>query len=193
MIKRCDVLNNLGQNNIQITCNYWLFIKKTTITKTKLTTMKTMQEWLDAYGVSHQNGTNKLIHWICVPTIMFSLIGLLYTIPPLWATRSLFINWGTLMVLLTLLFYIRLSFNIFVGFIFVGGLMVYLNHQLAGAMGISGLVFFSIALFVIAWIGQFIGHKIEGQKPSFLEDLQFLLIGPAWLMHFVLKKIGIKY
>ena len=48
-------------------------------------------------------------------------------------------------------------------------------------------------IFVLAWIGQFIGHKIEGKKPSFLEDVKFLLIGPIWLLHFICKKIGIRY
>jgi uncharacterized membrane protein YGL010W len=51
----------------------------------------------------------------------------------------------------------------------------------------------SIAIFVLAWIGQFIGHNIEGKKPSFFKDLQFLLIGPAWLLHFALKSMGLPY
>ena len=51
----------------------------------------------------------------------------------------------------------------------------------------------SLIIFVIAWIGQFIGHKIEGKKPSFFEDIQFLLIGPAWLLSFIYNKLGIKY
>ena len=55
------------------------------------------------------------------------------------------------------------------------------------------LVYIYLLTFIIAWVGQFIGHKIEGQKPSFFEDLQFLLIGPAWLISFIYKKIGIKY
>lgn len=50
-----------------------------------------------------------------------------------------------------------------------------------------------LAVFVITWIFQFIGHKIEGKKPSFLKDLQFLLIGPIWLLGFILKKTGIRY
>jgi len=50
-----------------------------------------------------------------------------------------------------------------------------------------------IAVFVLAWIGQFYGHKVEGKKPSFLKDIQFLLIGPAWLMHFIYKRLGIPY
>jgi uncharacterized membrane protein YGL010W len=47
--------------------------------------------------------------------------------------------------------------------------------------------------FVLAWIGQFIGHKIEGKKPSFFKDVAFLLIGPAWLMSFIYKKLGQRY
>jgi uncharacterized membrane protein YGL010W len=55
------------------------------------------------------------------------------------------------------------------------------------------LAYISLAVFVVAWIVQFYGHKIEGKKPSFLKDVQFLMIGPAWLMHFIYKKIGIGY
>jgi len=155
--------------------------------------MKTMQQWLDAYGESHQNATNKLVHWVCVPAIMFSLLGLLYCIPPIFAERSLLINWAAVAVILTLLFYLRLSFNIFLGFIFIGGLMLSGNHALAQTVGIGGLLSSSLTMFVVAWVGQFLGHQIEGAKPSFLEDIQFLLIGPAWLLHFIYKKVGIHY
>jgi uncharacterized membrane protein YGL010W len=55
------------------------------------------------------------------------------------------------------------------------------------------LAYISLGVFVLAWIVQFYGHKIEGKKPSFLKDVQFLMIGPAWLMHFIYKKIGISY
>jgi uncharacterized membrane protein YGL010W len=51
----------------------------------------------------------------------------------------------------------------------------------------------SLIIFFVAWIGQFYGHKVEGKKPSFLKDIQFLLIGPAWLMHFIYKRLGIPY
>ena len=57
----------------------------------------------------------------------------------------------------------------------------------------SKLFTISLVLFVVAWIGQFIGHKLEGAKPSFFKDLQFLLIGPAWLLSFIYKKMGIAY
>ena len=152
--------------------------------------MKTFNEWLSAYGVSHQNPTNKLIHWICVPTIMFSLLGLLYSIP-FPVEKTMFFNWAGVFIFLTLLFYLRLSFSIFLGFIFIAGAMLWGNHQLA--LTGTNLPIVSVILFVVAWIGQFIGHKIEGKKPSFFEDLQFLLIGPAWLLHFIYKKLSIPY
>lgn len=149
---------------------------------------------LSEYGESHQNLTNKLIHWICVPTIMFSLLGLFYSIPFPGGT-GLFTNWALVLVGLTLIYYLTLSIPMFLGFIFVGGAMALGNHFLAEALSFLPIhyLFICIAIFFIAWVGQFIGHNIEGKKPSFLKDLQFLLVGPAWLMHFIFKKVGIKY
>lgn len=156
--------------------------------------MRKIDQLLNAYGVSHQNETNKFIHWICVPTIFFSLFGLLMSIPWPFGPVTWWSNWAALSGALALLYYLRLSLPLSVGFILVMLLTLWGNHQvgLARPLGLS-LPLFSILIFALAWIGQFIGHKIEGAKPSFLEDVQFLLIGPAWLMHFIFKKLGIDY
>lgn len=149
---------------------------------------------LDKYGESHQNGVNKFIHWICVPSIMFSLFGLLYSIPFI-TERSLFANWATYGLVLALVYYMRLSVPMFIGFVIIGGSMVYGVDAIYQATygDAKMLALISFVIFAVAWIFQFIGHKIEGKKPSFLEDLQFLLIGPAWLLHFIYKKVGINY
>lgn len=155
--------------------------------------MAKIDDLLEKYGESHQNGTNKSIHWICVPVIMFSLLGLLYSIP-FPGGRSLLGNWAAVFVAVTLLYYLRLSIPMFLGFLPVVALMLWGNHQLAQAVGsIQNMVFASLGIFALAWVGQFIGHKIEGKKPSFLEDLQFLLIGPAWLLHFIFRRLGVRY
>lgn len=156
--------------------------------------MKTTQEWLDAYAVSHQNSTNKLIHWICIPLIMFSLFGLLLSIPVPFI-KVPYLNFATLVLLFALVFYARLSLPLFFGFAIIGSAMVLGNMFLFNLLENNSLflLFTSITIFVVAWIGQFIGHKIEGAKPSFFEDLQFLLIGPAWLLHFIYKKVGLPY
>lgn len=155
---------------------------------------KTMQWYLDKYGESHQNDTNKLIHWLCVPAIMFSLLGLIYAIP-FPVERGLFTNWAAVFLALALLYYLRLSVPMFLGFIVIVGLMLWGNNAIYEAVGRDAgqLALVSLIIFAVAWVGQFIGHKIEGKKPSFLEDVQFLLIGPAWLLHFIYKKVGIRY
>ena len=157
--------------------------------------MKTIDEWLTLYGRDHQNPVNKLIHWVCVPIILFTIIGLLISVPfPVIADG--WINVASIVYIAALLFYLRLSLPIFSGMLLIGFLMMLMNRYLAmhflPHIGLH-LWQFSAILFVIAWIFQFIGHKIEGQKPSFFEDMQFLLIGPIWLLHYLYKKIGIPY
>jgi len=165
--------------------------------------MRTLQNWLDDYGVSHQNKTNKIIHWFCVPVIFFSVLGFLVCVPHDFMLKwfdgisegiASHIHFGTVVVILAMIFYIRLSIVMAIG------ILVYCLLCLFGISFIESaepfgfsLLTISVVLFVLAWIVQFIGHKIEGAKPSFLEDIQFLLIGPAWLMSFIFKKIGIIY
>ncbi|MDX2001212.1 MAG: Mpo1-like protein [Chitinophagales bacterium] len=162
--------------------------------------MKTIDQWLNEYGESHTNKTNKAIHWICIPLIMFSLVGALWSIPVPEAFASVpvigpVLNVGSILMVLALLFYIRLSVPLFFGFIIIAALIIMGNYAINTALDHNGLYHFlvSLAIFVGAWIFQFIGHNIEGKKPSFFKDLQFLLIGPAWLLHFIYKKVGIPY
>ena len=51
----------------------------------------------------------------------------------------------------------------------------------------------ALALFAVTWVFQFIGHRIEGKKPSFLEDLQYLLVGPVFLLAKLFRKLGLAY
>ena len=157
--------------------------------------MQTLHQLLDKYGESHQNKVNKFIHWICVPSIMFSLAGLVMSIPfPFVDTKTFLFNWAFILFILAWVYYLRLSILMFFCFIVIGLLMIWGNFTILNFVNSDrNLALVSIIIFVIAWIGQFIGHSIEGKKPSFLQDLQFLLIGPAWLLHFVFKKLSIKY
>ncbi|PKH50474.1 hypothetical protein CXF68_07095 [Tenacibaculum sp. Bg11-29] len=150
--------------------------------------MKTLQQWFDEYAVSHQNETNISIHFICVPAIFFSIVGIFMSIPSqllnnlIKIYNPLIINWATVVLVFFLLFYLRLSFSMFIKMLVFSILCIIGNYYLSIYLP---LLYTSIAIFIIAWIGQFYGHKVEGAKPSFIKDLQFLLIGPAW----VIKKI----
>lgn len=153
--------------------------------------MRTIHDWLNEYGESHKNETNKLIHWICVPAIVFSILGLLYSIklPFFWDTHQL--NVAMVISVLLLIYYCILSVTLSIGmFVFI--LICMLLAHFIERTGVVQLWLFSIIVFVAAWVGQFYGHKIEGKKPSFLKDIQFLMIGPAWLMSFIYKKLGIR-
>lgn len=154
--------------------------------------MRTIHEWLNEYGDSHKNETNKSIHWICVPTIFFSIVGFLYGIKlPVQIFNSQYSNVAMVVVIMITIYYMSLSGTIWIG-MFLFGLLCLCLCYIAETYIPLPLWVTSIILFVLAWIGQFYGHKIEGKKPSFLKDLQFLLIGPMWLMSFVYQKLGIK-
>ncbi len=146
--------------------------------------MKPLENWFSEYAESHQNRINTRIHYFCVPAIFFSIIGLLMSIDRSLLIRiagistSLWVNWASIVAVLALIFYWRLSKRVFVEMLAFTIVCMFLNMQLSR---VAPLGYTSLIIFVIAWIGQFIGHHIEGKKPSFVKDLQFLLIGPAWV------------
>lgn len=151
--------------------------------------MRTFEQWMDEYSVSHQNPTNQIIHKVCVPFIMLSVLGILWSIPvPQLFLSVPYLNWATIFSLGALGFYLSLNVAMFFGMIIQSFIMLAICHGLAG-QGI--LLPASIITFVIAWIMQFWGHKLEGKSPSFLTDLAFLLIGPLWVTRALYKRLGI--
>jgi uncharacterized membrane protein YGL010W len=150
--------------------------------------MRSADEWLDEYGESHRNPTNKLIHWICVPMIVWSVTALVWVIPSPFE----WLNWAVAMALLAQVWYFALSPRLAIGLAAFLALCLGLCWAIESYTTIP-LWLLAVAVFVLAWIGQFIGHHIEGKKPSFFKDVQFLLVGPAWLMGFVYRKLGWSY
>ena len=141
--------------------------------------MRRVETLLESYGASHRHPSNEAIHWVCVPLITWSLLALLWWLSP--AAAYLLIGGTTL-------FYLMLSFTLAIGMLALAALMVYPLTQLGEAT-----LPLAFAVFVAAWVGQFVGHRIEGKKPSFLEDVRYLLVGPAWLLAKVYRRVGIPY
>lgn len=156
--------------------------------------MRTLQQWLDEYGDSHRHPANKAIHRICVPAILFSVLGLLWLIPVPSGAAALgeWVNWATLVLALAAIYYLVLSPALAVGMAGIVLLMLALIAWLADAVTFPAWKLFA-GIFIVAWIGQFIGHEIEGRKPSFFKDVQFLLIGPAWLLADLYRRLGIAF
>jgi uncharacterized membrane protein YGL010W len=141
--------------------------------------MRRVDRMLDRYGEFHRNPVNKAIHWVCVPLIVWSLLGMLWAASPLAAGA---------VIAAAMAFYVWLSPPLAAGMFGVVALMLYPLTLLQGRALAVGA-----AVFVAAWIGQFIGHRVEGRKPAFLEDVRSLLIGPVWLLGFVYRRLGIGY
>ncbi len=135
---------------------------------------------LEKYSESHLNHTNEIIHFVCVPVIVFSLLGIVWALHP-WAALAV--------TAAALVYYIRLSPPFAIGMLVMAALML----GLLSLMPKPAVLPLSIAIFVLAWIGQFIGHKIEGKKPSFLDDLRFLLIGPLFVLSFLYRRLRLAW
>jgi len=156
--------------------------------------MQTITSLLDEYGDSHQNRANKVIHWICVPVIVWTVVALLWSIPFPSSVKvaTVPVNWATIGLVLAQVYYFRLSLRLGLGLLAYNLLMVWITVWVE-SISSWPLWQLALAVFVLAWIGQFIGHIFEGKRPSFFKDMQFLLIGPAWLMSFIYRRFHIAF
>ena len=149
--------------------------------------MKTARTWLDEYSTSHRNPTNRKLHYICVPAIVLSLLCALKAVP----IGNEWINPASVITIAALAYYFVLSKRLAVGLTIALALFYAAALWLQNQTG-NDFIWLAVAIFVIAWIGQFAGHYIEGAKPSFFKDLQFLLIGPMWEMSHFYERLGIR-
>ncbi|MDP3857459.1 MAG: DUF962 domain-containing protein [Stagnimonas sp.] len=148
--------------------------------------MKTLNQWLDEYSASHRNPRNKLTHWIGIPLIVFAIWCALKAIP----VGTLWLNAATLSIAVFVGYYLLLSWRLALGMALVSALLYAGVLSLERSLG-PDLVWAAAGIFVFGWVLQFIGHHIEGAKPSFFKDLQFLLIGPLWLLADVYRRLDI--
>lgn len=147
---------------------------------------------LAEYSADHQNPVNWLLHNICVPLIAIALIGLLWAIPVpgIFASSSPWFNFGTAALIVINVYYLRLAPRLGLGMVVAALLIAPLLTFAAGLP--APLWLMALVVFTVGWIGQFIGHYIEGRRPSFFRDLRFLLIGPLWVLEKFYAVIGIR-
>lgn len=149
--------------------------------------MRSADQWLAEYGQSHRNVANERLHWICVPVIVWCVVGFLWIIP---VPGGMPVNWAQIAIVLAIGYYFLLSARLALGagvmLTFMAGSVAVLEHHAS-----VPLWWIFAGAFIVAWVGQFIGHAIEGKRPSFFKDLQFLMIGPIWLLASLYRRLGI--
>ncbi|KLI98623.1 membrane protein [Luteimonas sp. FCS-9] len=152
-----------------------------------------IERWFASYSADHRNHANQQIHVVAVPAILWSVVALLWCLPPgpflrpgAWAALAMFGAW---------LFYQRASRPLGLGMLATFVAMAAATAWLHRALGTPGLLALGAAVFVVAWIAQFVGHSrlFEGRKPSFLTDLRYLLVGPAWVLAKLYRRLGWRY
>lgn len=150
-----------------------------TATQDTTPAVRRVDQLLAHYGESHRHPTNELIHFIAIPLIMLSLVGLMYEGHPLLAYGF---------IAASMVYYARLSLVFLITMLAGSALMLALVYAMAGQR-----LILSVGIFVVAWIFQFIGHKLEGKKPSFFEDIQYLWVGPLFVLSKLFEKLGIRW
>lgn len=151
-----------------------------------------LDRYFASYSDDHRNAVNQRIHVVAVPAILWSVVAILWCLPPLitwfqqgiWAALAMFAAWA---------YYNRLSRPLGLGMLAVFFFCGCLCRLLEARLGLPGLLWTGVGVFVVAWIAQFVGHRFEGRRPSFLTDLTYLLIGPAWVLAKVYRQMDWDY
>ena len=147
---------------------------------------------LGHYSAEHRNAANQRIQWVCVPLIVWTVVALLWVVP-VPASIGKPGLWAALAMVGAFSYYMRLSRVLAFAALLVFVALAFLTQALYMRLGAGILLWTAVGVFVAAWIAQFIGHEIEGKRPSFLTDLQYLLIGPIWLVSKALRRYGVAY
>ena len=154
--------------------------------------MRPVDAYLEQYSADHRNATNQWIHLLCVPAIVWSVTAMMWTIPvPATLLRPGAI--AAFAMVAALAWYWRMSKRLWVGIAIAFVLFAWIDWWIASRYGMRTLLYSGIGVFVVAWIGQFIGHVYEGHRPSFFTDLVFLLVGPMWTLRKLYQRLGLGY
>lgn len=148
--------------------------------------MRKVRAWLDEYAASHVNPANRRFHFVCIPLIAFSIVCVLKYIP----FGDAWLNAASIAIVAALVYYLALSWRLALGLAVAFGAIYAGALALEAASG-ANFIWAALGIFVVGWIGQFIGHAVEGTRPSFFKDLQFLLIGPMWELAHLYRRLGI--
>jgi uncharacterized membrane protein YGL010W len=151
-----------------------------------------IDRFLGNYSEDHRHPANQVIHWICVPIIVWTVVALLWLVPVPSALAQPGL-WAAFAGVAAVAFYLRLSRVLGLAMAVFFAALIAFTHLLYGAIGASALLWSAIGAFVLAWVAQFIGHEFEGKRPSFLTDLVYLLIGPLWLMSKLFRRFGLRW
>ncbi|MBV7314223.1 DUF962 domain-containing protein [Shewanella sp. NIFS-20-20] len=142
--------------------------------------MKTIEAQLAQYKSVHLDKRNIKTHFVGIPLIIWSAFTLLASIPFTLAIGTwLSLGLAGCVALVVLVYYAFLHLRLALGMLIV---MIPLVYSAQWASQLEYGLPIAVAMFIVGWIFQGVGHKFEGAKPAFVDDINQLLIGPIFLM-----------
>ena len=152
--------------------------------------MKSLVDHLSQYAAYHRDPRNIASHFIGIPLIVVAVSVLLSR--PEWSLDGLWISPAVIVALASAWFYLRLEVKLGVLMSVLMGLSVWAGHVLAQQ---STMVWLSsgLAMFVVGWVIQFVGHHYEGRKPAFVDDVSGLIVGPLFVVAEVAFMLGMRH
>lgn len=149
--------------------------------------------WLERYGEIHENLTYPAVYWTAVPLVVTGMVGFLWSlpVPTQFYEISPLLNWGSAFLMVSAVYYFVISLSLAIGLlpfvIGVGSIQLWLADSDFTPLRVSS------GLLVGGLIGLWLGHRNERGIRATLEDLQTIMIGPAWLLSVIYRRIGIPF
>jgi uncharacterized membrane protein YGL010W len=147
--------------------------------------------WLTDYGDSHTDIRNPGIYWLSVPILVLGTVGILWSlpVPEAFARISPVLNWGSVFLVAAVVYYFIISIPLAIGMLpFVAGIaavQLWLEDTSWSLIGISSV------MFVISVAGLYLGHYKNGGFRAVFSDIHHMMIGPAWLLANLYRRLGI--
>ena len=155
--------------------------------------MPEIDGWLKLYEETHQDLTYPVIYWAAVPMVVVGTVGMLWTlpVPDAFFEISPLLNWGTAFLMSAAVYYFIISVSLAIGMLpfvlGVAGIHTWLEQSDFSPVRVS------IGLLAAGMIGLFMGHRNKSSLRPVLQDIQLMMIGPAWLLSVLYRRIGIPF
>ena len=153
--------------------------------------MSETESWLERYEVNHRDLTWPWIYWAAVPMVVVGTVGALWSlpVPQEFYDISPLLNWGSAFLMVTTVYYFIISVSIAIGLLPFVMSIAFVHMWLPGS-GFSA-VRVSLGLLLAGIIGLWLGHRNKRGFGALIEDVQTIMIGPAWLLSVLYKRLGI--
>lgn len=133
-----------------------------------------LQSHFADYASFHRTSGNQACHYVGIPLILLAIFAMLGRVG-VFHLAGFAISGAEVLLVLVSVYYLTLDVVLALTMLLVSALMIAGGHFLP--------VSWAIAVFVLGWVFQYIGHyAYEHKSPAFYKNLLHLLVGPLWIL-----------